>query len=78
MMKWELLIWRQVSSYMGNPTGPKSQNLLFIRPHLLGHSILVSTFISEGGPKNPSKGTSMKLLVFALDAQSGVNAGSKE
>jgi len=44
----------------------------------MGHSILVSTFIFEGGPKNPSKGTSMKLLVFALDAQSRVNAGSKE
>lgn len=45
---------------------------------LMGHSILVSTFIPEGGAKNPSKGTSMKLLVIALNAQFGVFAGSKE
>ena len=32
--------------------------------------------VSEGGPKNPPKGTSMKFLVLALDAQSGVGAGS--
>lgn len=32
----------------------------------------------EGGPKNPLKGTSMKFLVPAADAQSGVGAGSKE
>jgi len=31
---------------------------------------------SEGGLKNPSKGTSMKFLVLALDAQSGAYAGS--
>lgn len=30
----------------------------------------------EDGLKNPSKGTSMKFLVVALDAQSGVVAGS--
>ena len=40
-------------------------------------SILVSTTISEGGAKNPLKGTSMKFLVSAADAQSGVGAGSK-
>ncbi len=32
----------------------------------------------EGGAKNPSKGISMKSLVLAADAQSGVGAGSKE
>lgn len=30
----------------------------------------------EGGPKNPLKGTSMKFLVLAADAQSGADAGS--
>jgi len=30
----------------------------------------------EGGPKNSPKGTSMKFLVLASDAQSGVNTGS--
>lgn len=44
----------------------------------MGHSILVSTLISEGGPKNSSEGTSMKFLVVALDAQSRVIAGSKD
>jgi len=29
----------------------------------------------EGGPKNPLKGTSMKFLVLAAEAQSGVGAG---
>jgi len=32
--------------------------------------------IFEDGPKNPLKGTSMKFLVPAPDAQSGVGAGS--
>ncbi len=32
----------------------------------------------EGGAKNPLKGTSMKFLVLAADAQSGVDSGSKE
>ena len=32
----------------------------------------------EDGPKNPLKGISMKFLVSAADAQSGVGAGSKE
>lgn len=32
--------------------------------------------ISEGGPKNSPKGTSMKFLVLASDAQSGADAGS--
>ncbi len=41
-------------------------------------SILVRASNSEGGAKNPSKGTSMKFLVLACDAQSGVEAGSKE
>ena len=40
-------------------------------------SILVGKTTSEGGAKNPSKGTSMKLLVLAADAQLGVGAGSK-
>lgn len=31
---------------------------------------------SEGGAKNPLKGTSMKFLVLASDAQSGVDAES--
>jgi len=31
---------------------------------------------SEGGPKNSPKGTSMKFLVLAFDAQSGADAGS--
>ena len=31
----------------------------------------------EGGPKNPSKGISMKFLVPAADAQLGVGSGSK-
>jgi len=30
----------------------------------------------EGGPKNLPKGISMKFLVLASDAQSGVDAGS--
>jgi hypothetical protein len=30
----------------------------------------------EGGPKNPLKGTSMKFLVLATDAQLGADAGS--
>ena len=42
------------------------------------HSILVSTAISEGGAKNPSKGISMKFLILAFDAQSGALIGSKE
>ncbi len=41
-------------------------------------SILVSTANFEGGPKNPSKGVSMKFLVSAADAQLGVDSGSKE
>jgi hypothetical protein len=39
-------------------------------------SILVSTDGSEGGPKNPLKGTSMKFLVLAADAPLGADAGS--
>ena len=40
-------------------------------------SILVSRVPSEDGAKNPLKGISMKFLVLAADAQSGVGAGSK-
>jgi len=40
-------------------------------------SILVSKVLSEDGAKNPLKGISMKFLVLAADAQSGVDAGSK-
>ena len=40
-------------------------------------SILVITVISQEGPKNPLKGISVKPVVFASDAQSGVNAGGK-
>ena len=40
-------------------------------------SILVSRVLSEDGAKNPLKGISMKFLVLAADAQSGVDAGSK-
>ena len=40
-------------------------------------SILVSAVRCEDGPKNPYKGTSMKLLVSAANAQFGVGAGSK-
>jgi len=36
------------------------------------------SFISEGGPKNPLKGTSMKFLVSARGAQPWVDSGSKE
>jgi len=32
--------------------------------------------VSEGGPKNPLKGISMKFLVLAWSAQLWVNAGS--
>lgn len=39
-------------------------------------SILVGTAGFEGGPKNPLKGTSMKFLVLATDAQLGAGAGS--
>ena len=39
-------------------------------------SILVRLSYSQDGPKNPLKGTSMKFLVLAFDAQSGVGAGS--
>ena len=42
------------------------------------HIILVNLTYYEGGAKNPSKGTSMKLLVFAFDAQSGADAGRKD
>jgi len=41
-------------------------------------SILVRSFAPEGGAKNPSKGTSMKFLGSAFDAQSGALSGSKE
>jgi len=41
-------------------------------------SILVRAAIPEGGAKNPSKGTSMKFLVLAADAQSGVGAGNEK
>ena len=40
-------------------------------------SILVSRVSSEDGAKNPLKGISMKFLAAAADAQSGVDAGSK-
>jgi len=39
------------------------------------HIILVGLTYYEGGAKNPSKSISMKLLVFASYAQSGVDAG---
>jgi len=39
-------------------------------------SILVSTASSKGGALKPVKGTSMKFLVLAADAQSGAGAGS--
>ncbi len=42
------------------------------------HSTPVNKPIFEGGAKNPSKGTSMKFLVLAADAQSGVSSESKE
>jgi hypothetical protein len=32
--------------------------------------------VPENGPKNPSKGISMKFLVLAAEAQLGVGAGS--
>ena len=38
-------------------------------------SILVRAVNSEDGAKNPLKGISMKLLVFASYAQLGVGAG---
>jgi len=41
-------------------------------------SILVDFFIFEGGAKNPSKGTSMKFLMIASDAQSGAFVGNKK
>ncbi|MDP4153568.1 MAG: hypothetical protein Q8865_09065 [Bacillota bacterium] len=37
-------------------------------------SILVRAFNAEDGPKNSSKGTSMKLVVLASYAQYGVGA----
>ena len=40
-------------------------------------SILVRAAIPEGGAKNPSKGTSMKFLVLAADAQSGLVLGMR-
>ena len=40
-------------------------------------SILVGAVIPEGGPKNPPRAHSMKPLVLAADAQSGVGAGGK-
>lgn len=42
--------------------------------HILRYSILVGKCCLEGDIK-ASKGTSMKLLVFALVAQTGVYAG---
>lgn len=42
----------------------------------MGNSILVGYINSQGGPKNSPKGISMKFLVLAFDAQSGVCAGS--
>lgn len=41
----------------------------------LRHSILVEARSAEDGPKNPLKGTSMKLLVAAFYAQFRVAAG---
>jgi len=41
------------------------------------HIILVNRVYYEGGPKNPLKSISMKLLVFASYAQSGVDAGNE-
>ena len=40
-------------------------------------SILVRTAVYQEGPKNPLKGISVKLLVSALNAQFGVDAGGK-
>ena len=51
---------------------------VIMRFTLDGCSILVRAANFEGGAKNPSKGTSMKFLVLAFDAQSGVYAGSKD
>ena len=50
--------------------------LLYI---LLHHAVVQyssQNTIFEDGPKNPLKGTSMKFLVLAYDAQSGAGAGS--
>ena len=40
-------------------------------------SILVRSAAYQEGPKNPLKGTSLKPLVSALNAQFGVGAGGK-
>jgi len=40
-------------------------------------SILVRSAVYQEGPKNPLKGISLKPLVFASDAQFGVDAGGK-
>jgi len=40
-------------------------------------SILVRSAVYQEGPKNPLKGISLKPLVFALNAQFGVDAGGK-
>lgn len=40
-------------------------------------SILVSSTYSQDGPKNPLKGTSMKFLVLASNAQFGIDAEVK-
>ena len=53
--------------------GVESHGIIFTR----WCSILVSRVPSEDGAKNPLKGISMKFLVLAADAQSGVDAGSK-
>ncbi|MDI6602262.1 MAG: hypothetical protein QME46_10890, partial [Thermoanaerobacteraceae bacterium] len=48
-----------------------------LNPKRRWRSILVSQPGLEDGPKNPSKGTSMKFLAWASDAQLGACAGSK-
>ena len=40
--------------------------------------MLVSAYTFEGGPKNPSTGTSMKSLVLAADAQLGLVLGLRD
>ena len=40
-------------------------------------SILVRSFVSQEGPKNPLKGISEKPLVSAANAQFGVGAGGR-
>ena len=72
--RWRGKVWHGIIDFPVYVRQQKSYNYLALI--LEWRSILVTVRFPEGGPKNPSKGTSMKFLVSARDAQSWVGAGS--